>query len=69
MSLVIFEELIVQLDKLLENDSLDIELRVIFAASENSLLRHQNLNILLNKLHVTCELLNTLKLNPFNKRP
>jgi hypothetical protein len=58
-----------QLNKLLENDSLDIELRVIFAASENSLLRHQNLNILLNKLHVTGELLNTLKLNPFNKRP
>lgn len=67
VSLAIFEQLIVQLDKLLENNSLDIELRVIFAASENSLLRYQNFNVLLNKLKIISELINILKLNFLNE--
>lgn len=56
-----------QLDKLLENNSLNIELRVIFATSENSLLRDQDFDILLHKLKIILQLLNILKLNSLNE--
>ena len=39
-----------QLNKLLENNPLDLELRVVFAASEYCLLRNQYLNVLLYEL-------------------
>ena len=67
VSLAIFEQLIVQLDKLLENNSLNIELRVIFVASENSLLRDEDFYILLHKLKIILQLLNIFKLNSLNE--